>query len=165
MLCLDLSSTLRFHGVLAGMVPQVSAPLVAAYQNANGVILGKTAMHELSAGATSIGPTTPNLTTVLNPYNVTHHPGGVHLLGQPVCMPQCACCILLCNWTVGRGPYLQSTYADWAQLNTRFSADSNRLPHTGLGLGLPDAQRDCGDDIWIFCSQKNVSTKLIYGPA
>ncbi|KAK9846049.1 hypothetical protein WJX84_006589 [Apatococcus fuscideae] len=58
------------------MFPQTSAPLVDAYRSANGIILGKTRMHELSAGATSISPTTANFTAVLNPYNVTHHPGG-----------------------------------------------------------------------------------------
>ena len=63
---------------IAGMMPQGSAPLVNAYRNANGIILGKMRMHELSAGATSISPTTANFTAVLNPYNVTHHPGGVH---------------------------------------------------------------------------------------
>ena len=66
----------KISGMATGRFPQTSAPLVDTYRNANGVILGKTRMHELSAGATSSSPTTPNFTAVLNPYNVTHHPGG-----------------------------------------------------------------------------------------
>ncbi len=71
----------------AGMMPLGSAPLVDAYRNANGIILAKMRMHELSAGATSISPTTANFTAVLNPYNVTHHPGGMPCTFQPTCHP------------------------------------------------------------------------------
>lgn len=65
--------------VLAGHYPPFSAPLIDQYLAAGGIIMGKTALHELSAGGTSIGPTSNNLTSVLNPWNVIHHTGGVLL--------------------------------------------------------------------------------------
>ena len=40
---------------------------------ANGVVMGKTRMHELAYGVTSI---TPVFGPVLNPYDVTKIPGG-----------------------------------------------------------------------------------------
>lgn len=49
------------------------APVVASVLEANGIVLGKTRMHELAYGGTTInyayGP-------VLNPYNLTMHVGG-----------------------------------------------------------------------------------------
>lgn len=57
-------------------MPPVSAPLIDNYLNANGIIMGKAALHELSFGGTSVGPTSNNLTSVLNPWNVVHHAGG-----------------------------------------------------------------------------------------
>ena len=53
-----------------------SAPLVDSYKAANGIILGKTVLAELSSSGTSINPTTARLTTPLNPYNNTRHTGG-----------------------------------------------------------------------------------------
>ena len=43
---------------------------------ANGVVMGKTRMHELAYGVTSINPV---FGPVLNPYDVTNIPGGTHL--------------------------------------------------------------------------------------
>lgn len=58
---------------LAGMMPCNSSTLVTRLLEAHGVVLGKTRMHELAEGVTSInvygGP-------VLNPYNNTMHVGG-----------------------------------------------------------------------------------------
>ena len=57
----------------AGLVQVTSSPLVTQLGAANGVVLGKTRMHELAEGYTSIsayyGP-------VLNPYRVDAHVGG-----------------------------------------------------------------------------------------
>ena len=57
-------------------MPPFSAPLINKYKEANGIIMGKTAVHELSAGGTSVGPTSNNLSSILNPWKVTHHAGG-----------------------------------------------------------------------------------------
>ena len=62
--------------VSAGYMPPFSAPVIDKFRAANGIIMGKTALHELSAGGTSIGPTSNNLSSVLNPYNVRYHCGG-----------------------------------------------------------------------------------------
>ena len=55
------------------MMPCNSSTLVTRLVEAHGVVLGKTRMHELAEGVTSInaygGP-------VLNPYNNTMHVGG-----------------------------------------------------------------------------------------
>ena len=57
----------------AGLMQETSSPLVTQLEAANGVVLGKTRMHELAEGYTSIsayyGP-------VLNPYRVDAHVGG-----------------------------------------------------------------------------------------
>jgi hypothetical protein len=57
----------------AGLVQEASSPLVTQLEEANGIVLGKTRMHELAEGYTSIsaffGP-------VLNPYRVDAHVGG-----------------------------------------------------------------------------------------
>lgn len=57
-------------------MPCNSSTLVTRLLNAHGVVLGKTRMHELAEGVTSInvygGP-------VLNPYNNTMHVGGALL--------------------------------------------------------------------------------------
>ena len=54
-------------------MPCSSSPLMAKLLDAHGVVLGKTRMHELAVGVTTInmhgGP-------VLNPYNNTMHTGG-----------------------------------------------------------------------------------------
>ena len=56
------------------MMPNNSSSLVTKLLRAHGVVLGKTRMHELAEGVTSInvfgGP-------VLNPYNNAMHVGGV----------------------------------------------------------------------------------------
>lgn len=58
----------------AGMMPCSSSSLVDRLIDAHGVVLGKTRMHELAEGVTSInahgGP-------VLNPYNNRMHVGGL----------------------------------------------------------------------------------------
>lgn len=59
---------------LAGLIPPQDAPLIRQLRAANGVVLGKTRMHELAEGYTSIssyyGP-------VLNPYGINMHVGGI----------------------------------------------------------------------------------------
>ena len=49
-----------------------------AYRKANGIILGKTTLAELSSSSTSINPNIPgvNILTPLNAYNQTRHTGG-----------------------------------------------------------------------------------------
>lgn len=53
-------------------MPSNSSALVTRLLNANGVVLGKTRMHELALGATTINP---NGGPVLNPYNNRMHVG------------------------------------------------------------------------------------------
>jgi len=62
----------------AGHMPPYSAPLIDMYKQANGIILGKMNMAELSTSIGSINPNIPgnNITTPLNPYNQTKIPGG-----------------------------------------------------------------------------------------
>ena len=57
----------------AGMRPFNNSPLVTRLQAANGVVLGKTRMHELAFGGSTIAP---GHHTVLNPYNNLYHSGG-----------------------------------------------------------------------------------------
>ena len=63
----------------AGFQPHSSSPLVARLLEGHGVVLGKTRMHELAVGVTTInmhgGP-------VLNPYNNTMHTGGLPHLSR-----------------------------------------------------------------------------------
>lgn len=61
-----------------GHRPPFSAPLIDAYKQANGIILGKMNLAELSTSIGSINPNMPgnNITTPLNPYNQTKIPGG-----------------------------------------------------------------------------------------
>ena len=54
-------------------MPLRNNPLVTRLRNANGVVLGKTRMHELAYGITTINPDNG---TVLNPYNNLMHCGG-----------------------------------------------------------------------------------------
>ncbi len=54
-------------------MPCNSSALVSRLMDANGVVLGKTRMHELAMGATTINP---NGGPVLNPYNNVMHVGG-----------------------------------------------------------------------------------------
>ena len=68
-----------------GFMPPKSAPLIDQWFAANGIVMGKLALHELSEGGTSIGPTSNNLTSVLNPWNVLHHAGGKP--AYPPCSP------------------------------------------------------------------------------
>ncbi|CAL5224479.1 g7172 [Coccomyxa viridis] len=58
---------------LRGRMPCNSSALVARLLNANGIVLGKTRMHELAMGATTINP---NGGPVLNPHNNLMHVGG-----------------------------------------------------------------------------------------
>ncbi|CAK0787711.1 hypothetical protein CVIRNUC_010933 [Coccomyxa viridis] len=58
---------------LKGRMPCNSSALVSRLMDANGVVLGKTRMHELAMGATTINP---NGGPVLNPYNNVMHVGG-----------------------------------------------------------------------------------------
>ncbi|KAK9849931.1 hypothetical protein WJX84_011846 [Apatococcus fuscideae] len=58
---------------LTGNVPQNNSVLIDKFLAANGVVLGKTRMHELAYGVTSINPF---FGPVLNPYNNTCHTGG-----------------------------------------------------------------------------------------
>lgn len=62
----------------AGHIPPYSAPLIDMYKQANGIILGKMNLAELSTSIGSINPNIPgnNITTPLNPYNQTKIPGG-----------------------------------------------------------------------------------------
>lgn len=64
----------------SGKMPCNSSTLVTRLLDAHGVVLGKTRMHELAEGVTSInvygGP-------VLNPYNNTMHVGGALLPEMP----------------------------------------------------------------------------------
>ncbi|KAL3136240.1 hypothetical protein ABBQ32_007252 [Trebouxia sp. C0010 RCD-2024] len=61
-----------------GHMPPFSAPLIDTYKQANGIILGKMNLAELSTSIGSINPNIPgnNITTPLNPYNQTKIPGG-----------------------------------------------------------------------------------------
>ncbi len=63
-------------------MPPYSAPLIDMYKQANGIILGKMNLAELSTSIGSINPNIPgnNITTPLNPYNQTKIPGGNILL-------------------------------------------------------------------------------------
>ncbi len=59
----------------AGTPPQKNnSQLVQTLIAAHGVVMGKTRMHELAYGVTSINPV---FGPVLNPYDVTKIPGGV----------------------------------------------------------------------------------------
>ncbi len=62
----------------ADAYPPFSAPLVDQYLAANGIILGKMNLAELSSSITSINPNVPgnNITTPLNAYNQTKIAGG-----------------------------------------------------------------------------------------
>ncbi len=57
----------------AGRMPCNSSALVTRLLSANGIVLGKTRMHELAMGATTINP---NGGPVLNPHNNIMHVGG-----------------------------------------------------------------------------------------
>lgn len=57
----------------AGRMPCNSSALVTRLLDANGIVLGKTRMHELAMGATTINP---NGGPVLNPHNNIMHVGG-----------------------------------------------------------------------------------------
>ena len=61
-----------FH--VAGMRPFNNSPLVTRLQRANGIVLGKTRMHELAFGGSTIAP---GFHTVLNP------------VSTPAAAPQC----------------------------------------------------------------------------
>ncbi|KAK9812807.1 hypothetical protein WJX72_004169 [[Myrmecia] bisecta] len=58
---------------LEGAHPPASSPIVTRLLKANGVVLGKTRMHELANGITSINP---YYGPVLNPHNPAMHVGG-----------------------------------------------------------------------------------------
>ncbi|KAK9812686.1 hypothetical protein WJX72_002003 [[Myrmecia] bisecta] len=58
---------------LEGHYPPTSSPIATRLLKANGVVLGKTRMHELAAGITSINP---YYGPVLNPHNPVMHVGG-----------------------------------------------------------------------------------------
>ena len=62
----------------AGRMPCNSSALVTRLLDANGIVLGKTRMHELAMGATTINP---NGGPVLNPHNNIMHVGGEGLTG------------------------------------------------------------------------------------
>ena len=55
------------------MRPFNNSPLVDRLQSAHGVVLGKTRMHELAFGGSTIAP---GYHTTLNPYNNLAHAGG-----------------------------------------------------------------------------------------
>lgn len=89
---------LRMHKQAVGFLPQgvtmcagfqarSSSPLVTRLLKGHGVVLGKTRMHELAVGVTTInmhgGP-------VLNPYNNTMHTGGPSRLMLPYGAPDMA---------------------------------------------------------------------------
>ena len=74
---------------LADTAPQRnSSDYVRRLIAANGVVMGKTRMHELAYGVTSINPV---FGPVLNPYDVTKIPGGdtsiIGKLGFPAISP------------------------------------------------------------------------------
>ncbi|KAK9859869.1 hypothetical protein WJX84_001886, partial [Apatococcus fuscideae] len=58
---------------LKGNIPLRNNPMVTRLREAHGVVLGKTRMHELAYGITTINPDNG---TVLNPYNNLMHSGG-----------------------------------------------------------------------------------------
>lgn len=64
-------------GVYAGFLPERDAPLISQLKAAHGVVLGKTRMHELAEGYTSISS---HYGAVLNPYRNNVHVGGGLLL-------------------------------------------------------------------------------------
>ena len=78
----SLEDSLEKSVSCAGFKPSTSSPLVERLLAAHGVVLGKTRMHELAVGVTTInmhgGP-------VLNPYNNVMHTGGLCL-----CFPTCS---------------------------------------------------------------------------
>ena len=55
------------------MIPNKDAPLIQQLRAAHGIVLGKTRMHELAEGYTSISS---HFGPVLNPYQVNAHVGG-----------------------------------------------------------------------------------------
>lgn len=71
--CCSLAVLYAQCSTSAGFRPGSSSPLVDRLLEAHGVVLGKTRMHELAVGVTTInmhgGP-------VLNPYNNVMHTGG-----------------------------------------------------------------------------------------
>ena len=63
------------------MRPFNNTPLVNRLQGAHGVVLGKTRMHELAFGGSTIAP---GYHTTLNPYsNLAHAGGGFPCLAWP----------------------------------------------------------------------------------
>lgn len=67
-----------------GNVPQNNSVIVDRFLAANGVVLGKTRMHELAYGVTSINP---YFGPVLNPYNNSCHTGGERTLSVSLPFP------------------------------------------------------------------------------
>ena len=64
------------------MRPFNNSPLVDRLRNAHGVVLGKTRMHELAFGGSTIAP---GYHTTLNPYNNLAHAGGTLLRSLHIC--------------------------------------------------------------------------------
>lgn len=88
----------------AGRMPCNSSALVARLLNANGIVLGKTRMHELAMGATTINP---NGGPVLNPHNNLMHVGGENApatspLETPCMMSVFSALVLLTRWIPAR---------------------------------------------------------------
>ena len=82
----------------AGFQSRSSSPLVTRLLDGHGVVLGKTRMHELAVGVTTInmhgGP-------VLNPYNNTMHTGGLSRLTLPHRAPDTALRSDICRASAG----------------------------------------------------------------
>ena len=70
--------------LFAGAFPSFEAPLVTAYREANGIILGKMNLVELSSTITGINSDSNGITNPLNAYNQSRMPGGAPLLGRSV---------------------------------------------------------------------------------
>ena len=66
------------------MVPERDSPLIQQLKAANGIVLGKTRMHELAEGYTSISS---YYGAVLNPYRVNMHVGGAPICPRPGVLP------------------------------------------------------------------------------
>lgn len=66
----------------------MDSPLITRLKAAHAVVLGKTNMHELAAGTTTVSPWGVH---VLNPYNNTRHSGGniYYLQPQPASVHAC----------------------------------------------------------------------------
>ena len=129
------------HAPSAGLVLETSSPLVTQLESANGVVLGKTRMHELAEGYTTIsayyGPT-------LNPYRVDAHVGGkqdtLNLLSG-ILKYACFLCLLealSCKGLVfSKSAGTRSTLLAWHTNHSHLSLHRSRMKRNAICGTLP----------------------------